>query len=540
MAFITAVFSYSSIGDILARLPKEYQTNIQNPRQRIQLEEIDRILSRENVRTAVGEEYLDRHFIHDFCGHYGSCFYDYPKKCIRLHFFTREFSEEQFKSLITSDEATSYDLGDYIGFIVLRPIPGAILSNVSLKADVNAPDSFLITKERSVHLCGLDLYVDTIPFQEQDHAISACATAALWMALQAVPGTQPHNVPSPHKLTENAHKIMVEGVKSHEVSRGLTVAQMSGAIKEENLNPLTCVPLSTSYSKALIKAYLNMDVPVMLGIELYFRSDKAAKNVSSRRLGFHSVTALGYELGAPIKPFDSPDMASKEKGVINDLFLEASSISKLFCHDDQIGPYATMAFSDEYCIGLDTEWGRMFSYGPVDAKIISVLVPCNPKVRIRFSKIYEIVKALNADFSGHFSLFGGETSWDIRLENVCNVKRQLRSAFSLDESTRFDLLSMSMPRYLWVVDQYYRVNNRKDVITSFLFDATDIENSNFLIRIIHYNNFSFTTTHYVANLPLSSASQQSSPEIVRHMMDLYRMRDNEGNPKIDKKIIFSM
>lgn len=539
MAFNTAVFSYSSIGDILARLPQAYQANIQNPRQRIQLEEIDRILSRENVRTAVGEEYLDRHFIHDFCGHYGSCFYDYPKKCIRLHFFTQEFTEEQFKSLITAEEANADDLGNYIGFIVLRPIPGAILSNVSLKADVNAPNSCLITKERSVHLCGLDLKVETIPFQEQDHAISACATAALWMALQAVPGTQPHNVPSPHKLTENAHKVMVEGVKSHEVSRGLTVAQMSGAIKEENLNPLTCVPLSTSYSKALIKAYLNMGVPVMLGIELYFRSDKDAKNVSSRRIGFHSVTALGYELGAPIKPFDSPDMASKERGAVNDLFLEASSISKLFCHDDQIGPYSTMTFSDEYCIGLDTEWGRMFSHGPVDAKIISVLVPCNPKVRIRFSKIYEIVKALNADFSGYFSLFGGETSWDIRLENVCNIKRQLRSAFSLDASTRFDLLSMSMPRYIWVVDQYYKLHDRKEIITSFLFEATDIENSNFLIRIIHYNNFSFTMTHYVANLPLSDASQQSSPEIVRRMMDHYRMKDNEGNPQIDEKIIFS-
>ncbi len=502
------------------------------------MEEIDKILIRENVKTAVGEEYLDRHFIHDFCGHYGSCYYDYPKKCIRIHFFAKRFSLRKFKEVITRDDANAEDLGKYVGFIVLRPIPGAILGNVSLQADLTNRSIFLLFKERIVHLCGLDLKVETIPFQEQDHAISACATAALWMALQAVPGNQPHNVPSPHKLTENAHKVMVEGVKSHEVARGLTVAQMSGAIKDENLNPLTCVPFSTSYAKALLKAYLNMGVPVVMGIELYYRSDKAAKKASSRSIGFHSVTALGYAEGDVLKLFDAPDMASKDDDDVTDLFLESSSINTLFCHDDQIGPYSALSFSDEDCVGLDTEWGRMFSHGPIDAKITSVLVPCNPKVRIRFSKIYEIVKALNAELVGYFSLLGGIISWDIRLENVCNIKRELRSVDFLDDSTRFNLLTLSMPRYIWVVDLYYKVHGRKERITSFLFDATNIENSNFLIRIIHYSNFSFITMSYAANQPLSEESQQSSPEIVRLMMDLYRVSDSDS--KLDEKIVVSI
>lgn len=301
MAFDTVVFAYSCMNDALALLPSAYSANIRNPRQRVQLEEIDKILSKVNAKTVVAEEYIDRHFIHDFCAHYGSCYFDYPKKCIRLHFFANKFSQDQFKQYVTSGAPDSDGLGNYCGFIVLRPIPGAILGNVSLAVAMDPNKSFCIRKKRGVHLCGMELVVETIPFQEQDHAISACATTALWMALHAVPGNQSHNVPSPYRLTENAHKVMVDVMRSHEVTRGLTISQMANAIKEENLNPLTCVPLSTSYIKALVKAYLNMSVPVVFGIELYYRSDSSAQGVSSRRIGYHSVTALGYAWGTQLK-----------------------------------------------------------------------------------------------------------------------------------------------------------------------------------------------------------------------------------------------
>lgn len=535
----TSVFKYKSIVDTLDCLPEAYRVNIDNPRQSVQLEEIEKILIRENVKTVVAEEYVDRHFIHDFCGHYGACYYDYPKKCIRLHFFSNEFSPETFKKYVVEGLGHDNALGEYAGFIILRPIPGAVLSNVSLSIITNSHSELVIKKKRDVHLCGLDLQIETIPFTEQDHAISACATSALWMALQAVPGNQPHNVPSPYKLTTNAHKVLVEGIKSHVVSRGLTISQMAFAIKEENLNPLACIPHSMSYAKALLKAYLNMGVPIVLGIELYYRSDAAAKHASSRRIGFHSVTALGYSCGEEVDVFDAPEMASQGNDDVPDLYLESSAVNVLYCHDDQIGPYTKMSIPDEYSTSLTTEWGRIYAHGPVDAKIISVLVPCNVKVRIRFSKIYEIVKALNADLSPYYNLFGGHLSWDIRLGNVCDFKKDLRKLNSLGSDVRYKLLAMSMPRYLWVVDQFYNINESKELITTFLFDATDIENSNFLIRVIHYGEFSYALTLSVANNQLSHKSKQNSPEVVRRLMDLYRKGTQEAANELDEKIVLA-
>lgn len=454
MSFPISVYAFNSIADSLATLPREYRPGFQNARQKVQLEEIDRILARENVKTVVAEEYVDRHFIHDFCGHYGSCYHDYPKKCIRLHFFEKVFSQEDFLRHIAGNRPDANGFGKYAGFIVIRPIPGAILSNVSLQAPLAIENSHFITKSRTVHLCGMELTVETVPFQEQDHAISACATSALWMALQAAPGFYPHTVPSPHELTENAHKVFVDGGKSNEVSKGLTVSQMACALKEEKLNPLTCLPFSTSYAKALLRAYLNIGIPVLLGIELYFRSDDTyIKN--SRIIGCHAIVALGYECGGIIEAFDSPEMLDSDSENVPDLFLEASAITTFYCHDDQIGPYSGMGIPNEYALGMSSEWGRIYGKEDVNAKIISVILPCNPKIRIRFANIYEFVKAMNIQLSAYYNLLGGHLSWDIRLENVCELKKHIRSESTLDPESRARLLTMSLPRYIWVVDQFY-------------------------------------------------------------------------------------
>lgn len=513
--------------------------NPHNARQRVQLEEIQKILVREKVKTMVMEEYVDRHFIHDFCGHYGSCYYDYPKKCIRIHFFSNVFSQEQFQRYVSDGNQKDDVLGKYAGFIIIRPIPGAILSNVSLAALPDSESELIIKKEHTVHLCGIDLKVTTIPFQEQDHAISACATSALWMALQAVPGNQPHNVPSPYMLTVNANKVLVDGIRSHAVTKGLTLAQIACAIKEEKLEPLTCTPHSMSYTKALLKAYLNMRVPVILGVQLYYRSDSDAQNAVSRKMGFHSVTALGFSCEDTLKAFDSPDMVSNDENETPDLYIESSAINALYCHDDQIGPYSKMAIPDEYSPSLTTEWGRIHKHGHIDAKIVSVTIPCNSKVRIRFSKMYEIVKALNVEISGYYSLFGGHLSWDIRLENVCDLKKKFRKAPLLDPNSRYALLAMSMPRYVWVVDQFFNIRGKKHLIATLLFDATDIENSNFLIRVVHYGQFSYALARSAVKYQLNEKSKQESPEIVRYIMDLYKSKTAEANTALTDKIILS-
>lgn len=543
MDFEKITWYSNKITDIIKDLPAPFAVDSYNRRQHMQMDKIDRILRRENVRTVYQEEYVDRHFIPDFCGHYGSCFQDYPKKCIRLHFFTKEFALKQFIDML-EDPKQACDwkkyLGDYVGFIVLRPIPQAVLGNVSLKAPSDDAYSHYLRKNIISHLCGLDLEVQTIPFQEQDDAISACATAALWMALHAIPGKDPYNVPSPHKLTSNAQKVLEEGIIPHKITKGLTISQMAQAIKEEGLAPLVCVPHSTSYAKALIRAYSSANIPIVLGIELYFRS-------SNRVIGNHAVTVLGWKKGSELKEFDAPDLANDyhyrteesnegradSEKLYSQLFLESSKINGLYCHDDQIGPYSLISIPDEYSFGLTKEW-ILQNNESVDATIVSVLVPCSPKVRIHFSYIYEIVKALNSMlYLPYYYRLGCKLTWDIRLETVCNFRKTILAGNYgyRKENTKFKVLSTPFPRFIWVVDQYIQEKEEEDIdkekVVSFIFDATDIQNSDFTINVIHSNEKVYTANRTILKKKYTPETLASVPPVVRHLLKHYKQDDNK-------------
>lgn len=543
---------YTGIAQAITDLPSAFALDPYNRRQTVQLEEIDKILEREKAKTIYREEYVDRHFIHDFCGHYGSCFQDYPKKCIRLHFFTKRFTLSQFKATLALC-ANSYDwrerLGEYVGFIVLRPIPQAIFGNVSLKAAADTVENHYLRKMVNAHLCGLELEVTTIPFQEQDNAISACATSALWMALQAQAHHSGDHIPSPHRLTTNARKVTEEGIQSHKVNKGLTISQMARAVKEENFEPLVCVPHSTSYAKALLKAYLSAGFPVVLGINLYYRSDTQSSGALSRVIGNHAVTVLGWKEGVVLNEFDSPDLSddsmrqddenkmqseeaipSEEREAVARLYLESSYIDAIYCHDDQIGPYSLISFPDEYSLGMTTEWTRLHQQGPVDAKIATLLVPCHPKVRIRFSDIYENVKAMNNLFFPFYNMLGTLTSWDIRLETVNELKEKiLKDTISLmDQDTKYALLSMPLPRFIWVVDQYIYTNGEGAdgnyspyIAATYLFDATDIQNSDYLINAIHFTEAVYRSNQSYSMMHTQEKGLNDMPFIIRRLIERY-------------------
>ena len=534
----TKVRKFISLYDIVSSLPVDFAIDGYCQRQNLLIESIDIRLKESGVKSVVMEEYVDRHYIHDFCGHYGSCYHDYPKKCIRVHFFSYKFSEAEFKRIITDltdPQDAIAKLGEYIGFIIFRPLPSAIFGNVALKAPVSSQNLFLITKTIKVHLCGLELYVATIPFQEQDKAISACATSALWTALHAIQENMPHNVPSPHRLTEKARKALVEGVKSHEVTRGLTITQMSWAAKDDNISPIVCVPPSTSYLKALLRAYLYARIPVVLGIQLFYNNDDVSKNVINKVKGHHAVTALGYGEDLDyMKPFDAPDMVSYNGVAPRELFLESSSLNAIFCHDDQIGPFSLMTVPDEYSPALTTEWGRKDPNGSIDAKVLSILIPCNNKVRIRFSKIYDLVKGLNLILADYYTdTFGYQISWDIRLETVCHLKSRLRSIASniLDPASKFKILSTPMPRYIWVVDQYIRKASEfpkgRDMVVSYFFDATDIENSDFLMKVVHYRKVAYNFNKAFFMLNKKEHDNPATPYIIRNLTDCYIDKEND-------------
>ena len=94
-----------------------------------------------------------------------------------------------------------------------------------------------------------------------------------------------------------------------------------------------------------------------------------------------------------------------------------------------------------------------------------------------------------------------DIEWDIRLFTVCDLKKEwmkLEDDEIEDSDLKLNLLSLHLPKFIWVATALNSGKEKK--IFSLLFDATDLDNSNFFIYAVHYNIESFYITYINAQL----------------------------------------
>lgn len=87
------------------------------------------------AKTAVIEnEYIDRDFLEDHVLYYSRCFHDYDRKCHRVHFFSKVYSEEDIDEIIVGGNADGFHdfTASYLGFVVVRPLPETIVGRTCL------------------------------------------------------------------------------------------------------------------------------------------------------------------------------------------------------------------------------------------------------------------------------------------------------------------------------------------------------------------------------------------------------------------------
>src|SRR5687768_17318561 len=138
-------------------------------------------LSDIGARTIVVEpEYTDGDYLDDFASFYVRCHQNYERRCKRLHFFSAEVSEDVLRAaLLEADRSTLREA--YLGFVVARPLPKAIVGRTLLKT--YPPDGarrhYTVVRDYDANLFGITLSVRSLPYQEQDSVLAACATVAL-------------------------------------------------------------------------------------------------------------------------------------------------------------------------------------------------------------------------------------------------------------------------------------------------------------------------------------------------------------------------
>ena len=132
----------------------------------------------------IEDPYTDADFLDDYTAHYARCFADYKRRCKRVHFFRRTFTDSEVRALLRrclSKEEQQALQRDYLGFVVARPLPRTIVGRTILRTlDDEARRRFPATRTYRANFFGVELKVEGLAFQEQDSVLAACATVALW------------------------------------------------------------------------------------------------------------------------------------------------------------------------------------------------------------------------------------------------------------------------------------------------------------------------------------------------------------------------
>lgn len=288
--------------------------------------------------TSLIEEphYFDRDYLAEFSAFYAISSKGYPNVCRRFHFFSgKALTRSRLTAALGGSERTAREMqANYLGFVVMRPIPAAPLGRSVFRwYPDNAPATPRVvtpSREYQVHLAGLPLTVRGLAWQQQDSGVGACATIALWSMLHSSAFDAYHAIPTTADITTFAHKSTSHGHRPFP-SIGLSLAQLCGAIVENGMSPVVTagdrsivgssdVGFSAERFSCLCASLIRSGYPVLLFGKLL-------------GLGGHAICAVGFRE----KPPSSGARVELQDGAVDTLYV----------HDDNLGPNVRLTITED-------------------------------------------------------------------------------------------------------------------------------------------------------------------------------------------------
>lgn len=472
----------------------------------------------------VEKKYMSLSFLKDYSTYYSSGYHERSKYCRRIHFFQNKFSEQEFENfLISGHELKDNDENKlsnfYLGHIVTKPLPNALIGATLIRCYDEFFDSltknklwrskkyklrnrkFTALRWYTVNLFGQPIHFKSLVFQEQDNAVSACATTALWMSFHKLSELFRTKLPAPIRITESA------GLNANSISKpsgrifpnpGLEVSQLIKAIDNlhidlvsEVFNPRDkanvalergikkCDIISPWKIKRYAYAYLRLEIPVLLGYIIVGQN------------GNHLVTLTGYR-------FEKND--KKEDADLPHIFpsalyikCEADRIFRLFSHDDQLGPFAKIGFNHrEIQQYISINWKAKNSFNLAAPNLI--IAPVLETIRIDYNHVEEFATQFqtllekvttNKNITNRFI-------WDIYISHSNDYKQELLKS-SLNDKVKLRYTQKSFPRFIWIARlNFIPFDDFKDVsqnikLIDFMIDASETPKGISVDQVFYFN-----------------------------------------------------
>jgi hypothetical protein len=465
----------------------------------------DYLVGNECTCIIVEKSYVDRTYLDDFVEYHLTAFPHYKKTCSRLHFFgcsgSECLDEAQFKTRFILNLDPGYEKSfkdSYLGFTIIKPLPNIFIGRSCL-APPNASDKFL-TNTYKCNLFGHYLEIKSLVFQEQDPTVGACASISLWSAFHACAEIF-NNVmtPTPSKITR------IAATKFPTYNRifpscGMDPSQMIGVIKHVGLEAEYWEIFHESYKqdlKSLVYAYSHLPTPAIL--LLYLRS-RDGQGINSLHAPDHTVVVSGYKLDPNYKD-------------TNDFRKRGDSITSLYIHDDNGGPYLECPVvlekqsvkeviydepskivkfinkeMDVYCLKIRRHtFGAAGDGGWEIGEIRGVVFPVQDKIRINYDVVLKVIVRLRWIIETFLRVGADKPCWDIHLSSVSDFKADLLQQ-PLMPQVKNEVITSNYPRFLW---RCICIHQDKRVV-EFLFDATDLSTSVHVSECFFYSSYNLS------------------------------------------------
>ncbi|MCI0640637.1 MAG: hypothetical protein L0Y72_07140 [Gemmataceae bacterium] len=347
----------------------------------------------------VEREYIDGDYLDDFAAYYVKCFHNYERRCKRLHFFSTAFTHDQIlASILKRDGSDERPLKDsYLGFIVARPLPDAIIGRTVLRTydDDGGRRNYPCTKDYKANFFGIDLAIRSLAFQEQDSVLAACATVSLWCAFHKTADLFGTTTPSPATITRVANQVVqpARPVPSH----ALSIHQICNSIRQALLEPEIFPVRANVPLVSLVYGHLKMGLPVILVAEV-------------EGIGLHAITLAGYSL------VKTPALNSEVAAGETCIPMTGLRINEFYGHDDQVGPFARILVKPSATVGprvypvvFEGSWIAAGSGKRLALYPQVVVVPVYHKIRVTFLDVQQWLTRMTEVMQ---TLLTQETGWN--------------------------------------------------------------------------------------------------------------------------------
>ena len=355
----------------------------------------------------------------------------------RVHVFSNSFDEEEFHQKYIEDTNEKFvdELKEsYLGFFIIKPLNQSPLGRTLIKF----PSTDLGTSlQVTANIFGQEFTIDTFPYQEQDRAVAACATTALWTTLGKLSELFDTNCQlCPAEVHSKATETMI-GYKKKYPSSGLSILQIISFYKQLGLevNYLDCNGKDSEIILGYIYSFLKLEIPIIAHIALKKGHIKE----------HHAVTLVGCDI--------------KSNGDKN----KANRINRIYIQDDVLGPFSKVKLSRSNPTSWRCRWNTenlpdRTSYN--DVELIELITPVYNKLRVPFIPLYRHLSKTSQlrqqkDVADDFSIYR------------TTIQNYKKNVFDWKSEEKEEILTSNKPRFLWV----FRFEI-KDYVVDYIFDAT--------------------------------------------------------------------